>query len=71
MGAFDETAIIDYIDRLPTKENKVSFFVSVFSKQTEVCHYHFSVCSKQTEVAVFRWSVFCRYINTENGPLYM
>jgi hypothetical protein len=40
MGTFAETAKLFTVDRLPTKENKLPFSVSV--------------CSKQTEVAVFR-----------------
>jgi hypothetical protein len=41
MGTFAET-IVDY--RLPfaTKKNKLPFPVSVCSKQTEVCRFHFT-----------------------------
>jgi hypothetical protein len=52
MFTFAEAAIVDTVYRLPTKENKLSFFVSVCSKQKEVCHFRFSVCSKKTEVDV-------------------
>jgi hypothetical protein len=38
--------------RLPKKENKLPFSVSVCSKQTEVCHFSFPFAA--TEVAVFR-----------------
>jgi hypothetical protein len=38
-GTFSETAIVVY--RLPTKENKLQFFVSVCSKQTKDCRFHF------------------------------
>jgi hypothetical protein len=40
--------------RLPTKENKPLFSVSVCSKPNGSWSFTFYVCSKQTEVAVFR-----------------
>jgi hypothetical protein len=46
MGTFVETAIVDTICRLPTKENKLTFSVSVCSKQMEVSRFRFS--SQQT-----------------------
>jgi hypothetical protein len=33
--------------RLPTKKNKLPFFVSVCCKQTEVCHFRFLAANKQ------------------------
>ncbi len=50
---------------LPTKENKLSFSVSVCSKQTEVFHFHFPL-SKQTEVCHFHFLLskqteFCHF----------
>jgi hypothetical protein len=61
MGMFAKTAIIEH--HLPTKENKLPFSVSVYSKQMKVCHFPnaglpFSKCSRQMEVAVSISSVF-------------
>ncbi len=36
MGKFAETAVVNYRYRLLTKENKLLFSVSIFSKQMEV-----------------------------------
>jgi hypothetical protein len=41
MDTFAETAIVDSVYRLPTKGKKLMFSVSVWSKQTEVCHFCF------------------------------
>jgi hypothetical protein len=41
MSTFAERAIVDYRYRLLTKENKLPFSVSVGSKQTEICRFHF------------------------------
>jgi hypothetical protein len=35
---------------LPTKENKRPFFVSVVSKKTEVCRFHFPFTEKRTKL---------------------
>ncbi len=43
------------ICRLPTKENKIPFSISVCSKPTEVCRFRFP----------------CIYICTENGNIYI
>jgi hypothetical protein len=47
-----QTSITVY--RLPTKQNKLPFSLSICSKQMEVLPFQFSVCGKQTEVVVFR-----------------
>jgi hypothetical protein len=41
MGTFAEQQTSITVYRLPTKENKLLFSVSVCSKQTEVCHFRF------------------------------
>ncbi len=47
MGTFAETVIASYCFRLPTKANKFLFSVSVFSKQTEVCHFPFPLAANK------------------------
>jgi hypothetical protein len=44
--------------RLPTKENKLSFSVSVCSKQKEACRFHFPFAENKREVDVSINSVF-------------
>jgi hypothetical protein len=51
MGTFAETAIVDYVYRLPTKENKFRFVP--FAETTRSLPFPLSICSKQTEVAIF------------------
>jgi hypothetical protein len=41
MGMFAETAIIDYNLLFADQGNKLPLSVSVFRKQTEVCHFRF------------------------------
>jgi hypothetical protein len=42
MGTFAETAIVDYrLSFADQKTNKLPFTVSICSKQTEVCRFHF------------------------------
>jgi hypothetical protein len=41
MGKFTETVPLGSVYRLPTKENKLPFSISVCSKQTEVGRFRF------------------------------
>jgi hypothetical protein len=47
MGMFAETAIDDRY-HMTSKENKLSFFASVCSKQIEVCCFSFLFAAKKT-----------------------
>jgi hypothetical protein len=56
MGMFAETAFVVYrisfADHLPTKENKCPFSISVCSKQTGVCHFHFPFAENKRKLAL-------------------
>jgi hypothetical protein len=57
MGAFAETEVVDYpitVCLLSTKENKLPVSFYIYSKQTQVCHFHFFSCRKQLEIPAFR-----------------
>jgi hypothetical protein len=41
MGTFAETANVNYLNHLPTKENKLPFSIFVCSKQWEVWRFRF------------------------------
>ncbi len=57
------------IYHLPTKKNKLPFFLSVCSKQKEVCCLHFFVCSKRTKVAVCKY-IYRKYLHKMELYLY-
>jgi hypothetical protein len=44
MGTFAETTVVDYRLLFADQENKLPFFVSVYSRQTEVAIFVSSVC---------------------------
>jgi hypothetical protein len=58
MGTFAETAIIDFY-RLPTKENKLPFSISVCRKQMEVCRFRFSFAANKQKLLFSVSSVLC------------
>jgi hypothetical protein len=59
MGVFVEPAAnIDTVYRLPTKENKLPCSISVYSKQIEVCHFHFLFAANKTEVTILSSFLF-------------
>jgi hypothetical protein len=57
--------IIDYVYRLLTKTNKLSFSVSVCSKQIEGCCFPFA--ENNVEVAIFCQFRFCIHIYIETA----
>jgi hypothetical protein len=65
MDRFDETEIVDTVNCLPIKENKISFSVSLCNKQTEVCRFHFPLVSKETDFTIFFFSAI-RFRNSGN-----
>jgi hypothetical protein len=50
MGTFAETTIDDTVYRLPTKENKLPFSVSICNKQTKVCRFRFSFAANKQKL---------------------
>jgi hypothetical protein len=54
MGVFvDPAANIDTVYRLPTKENKLPCSISVYSKQKEVCHFHFLFAANKQKLLFY------------------
>ncbi len=62
MGTFAETVTSITSILLPTKENKLSFSVSLCSKQTEICCFHFPFTANKWKLPFSVSSVFRIYI---------
>jgi hypothetical protein len=58
MARFTETAILDYRLRLPTKENKLPFSVSVCSERLEVYRFRLPLAANKQKLPFSFHSVF-------------
>jgi hypothetical protein len=74
MGTFAETAIIDYLYRLPTKENKLQFLFAANTNGS--CHLLFMYMLKQqhiniqkTQHHIYMYMYICGHfkLKMENG----